>query len=95
MNIPDRVWADATDHLGDRDGTTKDPAHGGIYAHVTHQPFSGDGYVFAQAGWLDPHGNAYGLYLPDNLPREGTSLRALYVGLGCHGDALTDPEPCQ
>lgn len=77
-----KTWDEATTHLDDGEATTEDPAHNGIYAHLTHQPFSGDGYVFAQAGWLDAHGNTYGLRLPDNMPRPGVELRALYVGLG-------------
>jgi len=105
MTRPETVWADATDTL---DGG--DPANPGLYAHTTGHPLSGDGHVFAQVGWLDDHGNAYGLRLPDNLPRAGTTVRALYIGLGAqHRDrdrdlrhgvdennhcATCDPEPC-
>lgn len=85
----DKTWDEATTHLDDHGATTQDPAHDGIYADITYQPFSGNGFVFAQAGWLDNEGNAYGLRHPSNLPRPGVTLRALYVGLGAH-DTETD-----
>lgn len=93
MNTPEKVWTEAADHLEGRRVGSEDPAHNGIVAHITAQPFSGDGYVFGQVGWLDEQGNAYGLRLPDNLSRHGTSVRPLYIGLGRH-DPPVDPEPC-
>lgn len=77
MTRPDKVWTEATATL---DG--ENPGNPGIYATITGQPVPDAGYVYAQCGWLDDHGNAYPLRLPDNVTHAGTALRGLYVCLG-------------
>jgi hypothetical protein len=89
VTTPDKVFSEAAATL---DGD--DPGNPGIYAHTTAQPFGGDGHVFAQVGWLDEHGNTYPLRLPDNLPRVGASLRALYIGLGRYDTPAAEAETC-
>lgn len=61
-------------------------------AGITGQPFSGEGHVFAQVGWLDDNGAVYGLRLPDTLLRGGGPIRAVYIGLGRHDVDPADEE---
>jgi hypothetical protein len=79
MPSPHKVFAEAAATL---DGA--DPGRLGIYADVTGQPVGDSGYVYAQVGWLDEEGTAYGLRLPDSLYQDPIKLRPLYICLGRH-----------
>lgn len=93
MTTPDKVFADATAALDERDTHAVLPARHRINPAITAQPVDDSGgYVYAQVGWLDDHGTTYGLHLPDNMDRAGTTLRPLYICLGRHGKQ-TDAEP--
>lgn len=92
MTTPDKVFADATAALDERDTHAVLPARHRINPTVTAQPVEGSGYVYGQVGWLNNDGSTYGLCLPDNMDRDGTTLRPLYICLGRHGKQ-TDAEP--
>lgn len=87
-STPDKVFAEAVEWLDERG----DHPPYGIYPALSGQPFDGKGYVFAQVGWVADKGLTYGLRLPDNMERHGTTLRPLYVCLGCNDTPA--PEEC-
>lgn len=95
MTTPDKVFAEAADTLDQRAAEAVLPPRHRINPNVVAQPVDGTGYVYGQIGWLDDHGTAYGLRLPDNMRRDGTGLRPLYLCLGRHGAALSSTEPCE
>ena len=94
MTPPEKVFAEATSTLIQRQAEAVLPARHRINPTVTAQPVEGSGYVYGQVGWVDDHGTTHGLYLPDNMDRDGTSLRPLYICLGRHGKQAEDAEPC-
>lgn len=95
MSSPHNVFTEATEHLDDRQAHDVLPAQHRINPDVVAQPVDDSGgYVFGQVGWLDGHGTTYGLRLPDNIDRDGTSLRPLYICLGRHLSPPDEVEPC-
>jgi hypothetical protein len=98
MSIPEKVFNEATGHLEQRrtEATTTFPGSR-LSVNITGHPVEDSGYVYAQVGWLDnSDGTTYGLTLPDNMDRDGVTLRPLYICLGRH----TRPpdvyaEPCE
>lgn len=91
MIPPRKVFTDAADHLDERRHDAELPPRHRVNPAVVAQPMDGSGYVYGQIGWLDDHGTAYGLQLPDGMCRDGTSLRPLYICLGRHGTPEHDP----
>ncbi len=89
MTPPQQVFADATEHLDDRNTEAVLPARHRINPNVIAQPVDGTGYVYGQVGWLDDHGTTYGLRLPDAMHHQSAALRALYLCLGQHGTTLS------
>lgn len=84
MTTPEKVFADATAALDERQAETVLPARHQISSGIVGHPVEGTGYVYAQVGWLDDHDTTYGLCLPDNMDRAGVSIRPLYICLGRH-----------
>lgn len=63
-----------------------------ISSHCTAQPMDGNGYVFAQAAWLDDvTGDVYSLALPDRVTASPVrQLKPLYVCLGQWSSPVAD-----
>jgi hypothetical protein len=91
-STPDKVFTDAVKHLDERQGQDTVPDPHRLDENTLGQPLEGSGYVYAQVGWLDTDGAAYGLRLPHNLYANGVGLRPLYLCLGRHETQI--PEGC-